>query len=219
MHSRVLIDNDVLLKVSAWRLDDVLLAAMTSGAGEPGMLGAARFVVRRRLARRGLADPDAAAAAFERLCAGMVVLEPEPAELVAAAALEEAALRAGLELDAGESQLTAILVARNARLLLTGDKRAMTALGALRPAGIGRRVASLEQLVRLLTQRLGLDVLRSAICCERQADTSMAVCFGCHRSDYPSSEIELGLVSYAQDVARAAEAILVGDAELLTITA
>jgi hypothetical protein len=219
VHSRVLIDNDVLLKVSAWRLDEALLTAMTSGACRPGMLGAARFVVRKRLARRGLVNPDAAAAAFERLCAGMVLLEPEPAELAAAAALEEAALRAGLELDAGESQLTAMLIARNARLLLTGDKRAMTALAALQPAEIGRRVASLEQLVRLFAQLLGIDVLRAAVCGERQADTSMAVCFGCHRSDYPPSEIEVGLSSYDGDLARDAGAILVADAELLAIAA
>ena len=215
----MLVDNDVMVKVSAWGLDEAFLAAMTSRAGPPGMLGAARFVVRKLLARRGLADPDAAAAVFERLRVAMVLLEPEPAELAVAAALEEAALRAGVELDAGESQLTAMLVARNARLLLTGDKRAMAALATLQPAGIGSRVASLEQLVRLFAQRLGLDVLRAAVCGEREADTSMAVCFGCHRGDYPSSEIEVGLSSYHRDVARSAAAILVADAELLAIAA
>lgn len=219
MRERVLIDNDVLLKIAAWRLEDALLAAMTTPAGTPAMLSVARHVVGRRLARRGLADAPSAIAAFRRLCAAMAMLEPEPDEIVMAADFEEAATRAGLELDAGESQLLAMLIAREARLLLTGDKRAIVGIAGLGVVAAQARVGALDQLARMLAERIGVDALRSAICAERVADTALAICFACHREECPAAEIIAGLDSYCGDIERAAGAILIRMEELRTLAA
>jgi hypothetical protein len=219
MRERVLIDNDVLLKIAAWRLEGTLLATMSTPAGTPAMLGVARHVVGRRLARRGLANAHSAIEAFRRLCGAMAMLEPEPDEIVMAAGFEEAATRAGLELDAGESQLLAMLVAREARLLLTGDKRAIVAIAGLGVVAAQARVAALDQLARIWAERIGVDALRSTICAERVADTALAICFACHREECPAAEITAGLDSYCRDIERAAGAILIGTDELRTLAA
>lgn len=218
MRERVLIDNDVLLKIAAWRLEAALLETMTTRAGAPGMLGVARFVVRRRLGRREFADRAATAAAFERLCSAMVMLEPEPVEIALAAKFEEAATSAGLELDAGESLLLAVLITRDARLLLTGDKRAIAAIAGLGIAVDGQ-IASLEQIVRLFAQRIGVDALRSAICSEHGADTALSICFACHRDACPAEEIDAGLLSYGADIERTAGTILIAPADLIALAA
>jgi hypothetical protein len=219
MRERVLIDNDVLLKIAAWRLEDVMLAATTTSAGPPAMLGVARFVVGRRLRRRELADPVAAAASFDRLCAAMAMLEPEPAEIGMAADFEEAATRAGLELDAGESQLLAMLVGRGARLLLTGDKRAIVAIASLGLNGLNGRVGALDQLIRMLVECLGVDALRAAICAGHLVDTALAICFACHRNECQAAEIDAGLESYCGDLERNAGAILIAQADLCALAA
>lgn len=220
MRDRVLVDNDVLLKAAAWRLGRELLDVLTvSGKGTPGMLAVGRFVVRRRLARRSMNDAEASSAAFEALCDALEHFEPEPHELAAAAALEEAATRAGLEFDTGESQLVAMLLAREARLLVTGDKRAIMAMATLRPDELNARVAALEQLVRVMIARFGAGRIRLGICAERQADTAMAICFACHRASCSPSEVEEGIASYCGDLAREAGVVLVADADLSALAA
>lgn len=220
MRDRVLVDNDVLLKTAAWRLGEALVEALTvPGQGTPGMLAVGRFVVRRRLARQPLNDSAAASAAFEALCEALEQLEPESEELAVAAALEEAATRAGLEFDTGESQLVAMLLIREARLLLTGDKRAIVAVASLQPEGLGARLGSLEQLVQVLIDRLGVEAIRAAICAERQADTALAICFACHHESCSRAEVYEGIASYCGDLAGKAGVFLIADAELSALAA
>jgi hypothetical protein len=149
----------------------------------------------------------------------MAMLEPEPYEIGIAADFEEAATRAGLELDAGESQLLAMLVGRGARLLLTGDKRAIVAIAGLGLAGMDGRVAALDQLIRIFVEHLGIDALRGTICAERLADTALAICFACHRDECPVAEIDAGLESYCGDLERNAGTILIAQAELCALAA
>jgi hypothetical protein len=88
MPERVLVDNDVALKVSCYDLIDETLAVTTRGAVVPAMLGVGRFVIRGRLAKaRNVANTAAATLAFERLLAGMGAVEPDDAELSLAADL------------------------------------------------------------------------------------------------------------------------------------
>src|SRR6266487_6149777 len=95
------VDNDVLLK--ALRLDCV--ATFWPMPASIGVLGAARFVIRDRIRRGGLAeaDPsieDRAVALFDAVHG----LEPTSDELDLANGLEREAQRMALPLDAGESQ-------------------------------------------------------------------------------------------------------------------
>ena len=118
MPERVLIDNDVLLKISCYTLVDEAVAATTVANVPPAMLGVGRFVVRSRLTRaRNLTNAARASAAFERLLKAVSIVEPNEAEVTLAADLEAEANRRELDLDSGESQLLAILILRACRLL------------------------------------------------------------------------------------------------------
>lgn len=220
MRERVLLDNDVLIKMSAWQLGGPLTDCLTTASGPPAMLGVAAFVIRRKLGKIGLQDPAAAEAAFARLCDALSLVEPTEEELNMAAALEEAASRADLQFDTGESQLAAILLHRRAALLATGDKRAIAALAALAPDELAGRVAPLEALLRQIAARIGIEQLRKHICNEPGADRSAAICFACHRKGaILTAEVEACLASYLGDLAKAAEPILIGDAALSALAA
>lgn len=220
MRERVLLDNDVLIKMSAWQLGRPMTDCLTTASGPPAMLGVAAFVIRRKLGKIGLQDPVAAEAAFTKLYEALSLVEPTEEELEAAAALEDAANRADLQFDTGESQLAAILLHRDAALLATGDKRAIAALAALAPDELAGRVAPLEALLRQIAARIGIEQLRAHICIEPRADRSAAICFGCHRQGaILAAEVEACLASYLGDLAKAAEPILVSDAALSALAA
>lgn len=220
MRERVLLDNDVLIKMSAWRLGGPLTDCLTTASGPPAMLGVAAFVIRRKLGNIGLRDPAAAEASFTLLCDALSLVEPTEEELQTAAALEEAANRADLQFDTGESQLAAILLHRDAALLATGDKRAIAALAVLAPDALAGRVAPLEALLRQIAARIGIEQLRAHICSEPGADRSAAICFACHREEaIITAEVEACLASYLGDLAKAAKPILISDAALSALAA
>src|SRR4051812_10824074 len=117
MAERVLVDNDIALKIAYYALCDEMLMVTTMDSQPPALLGVGRFVVRRRLARAAnIADKQAAIAAFEHLLQAMVEVEPAEAELAIAADLEAEAIHRDLELDGGECQLIAVLVNRGCDL-------------------------------------------------------------------------------------------------------
>jgi hypothetical protein len=86
MCERVLLDNDVLIKMSAWQLGGPLTECLTTASGPPAMLGLAAFVIKRKLRRIGLQDHAAAETAFTSLCETLLLVEPTEQELETAAA-------------------------------------------------------------------------------------------------------------------------------------
>lgn len=219
MPERVLVDNDVLLKVAAYGLSEVFLARTTTGGEPPAMLGVAAFVTRRRISRMSRQSPGSAAAALEAILTAAKMLEPSDDELAFAADLESAAVHSGLELDSGESQLLAILVRRNATLLITGDKRAIFAVGKVGPDAANGRVGCFEQLMEDFVRRSGQpDKLRGCICSAPDADRTMSICFGCHAPDEELSAAQVleGLVSYVRHLDGEAPGVLISAVNWLT---
>lgn len=221
MPERVLLDNDVVLKVACYALADETLAAATIDDIPPAMLGVGRFVVRSRLARASnIADPARAAAAFERMLAAMTLAEPDDAELAAAADLEAEATRRDLELDGGESQLLAMLANRACRLLITGDKRAIAAMAIVAAAQAGSRVACLEQLIAHLVATSGVREVRPGVCAEANVDRAVTNCFACAATDPPDgADVLAGLASYIRHLDRAAPGVLIPDGDLSSLAA
>jgi hypothetical protein len=126
---------------------------------------------------------------------------------------ELAALRAGVGLDAGESQLCAVLIKRLVPFLLTGDKRAIRAAEQLldsadRLAGLCGKVRCLEQLVLDTLPRGGeTNSLRERICAETEIDKALTICFGCS-SGTVDVDYFAALQSYIADLRRQATRIL-----------
>jgi hypothetical protein len=206
-----LADNDILYKGSCYQLLDSLIG---ESRADVGVLGAARFVLRRKIEKAPLFGSRAdAIAVLEAFVADAEVIEPTDDEQALAAALELRAQHEGLPFGSGESQLCAVLVSRDVSELLTGDKRAIAALERLldmesRLGPVGGRVRCLEQLVCRMIDRAGLESVREPICREPHVDRSLTICFSCG-NDAPSSDsIRDGLASYIGDVREGAGRIL-----------
>jgi len=176
------------------------------GDGLVGILGASRFVVRKRIAKAGLrGDSAVALSCFESFLAGSEIVEPSPDEQAIATRLEAAAQKMALNLDAGESQLVALVVTRVLPWLLTGDKRAITSLEMLLPAetclsAVGGKIRCLEQLVMDALLMGDANKVRRAICAEPSVDKALSICFSCTSAGADPATAQEGLASYIADL-------------------
>ena len=199
---KAVVDNDILLKGACYGLLDYLISPVCGGTEVAGVLGSARFVVRDKIQNNPLRrDRAMALAAFSDFLNRTTDLEPTETEQSMAADLEIAAQRAGLNLDAGESQLCAILVNRLLPWLLTGDKRAIIAMDRLvdldsRLDHLNGKVRCLEQLVLYALNDGNRSVFRTAVCSEPEIDKALSICFSCQSEPSAAASTEEGLRSY-----------------------
>lgn len=214
--SVALVDNDVLYKASMYGLAHSLIDTTPLGALEFHVLGAARFMISKRLAKRPPArGAELALKEFEALFAKLGVLEPTQEEVVLAADLEYLAGQAGQSLDGGESLLCAILIMRAWDLIFTGDKRAITAISTLlsqqayKP--LAGKLVCLEQLFLHLLSVGDPAAVRAAVCCEQQADRALTNCFACHSKAPAIEGFFEGLNSYIKAIRTAAPGVIPND--------
>jgi len=197
------IDNDVIFKGACYRLLADLVPERVYG--ERLVLGAARFVVRSRIARARLDAADQAQEDAVLFFANATTVEPTESELALAASLEYIAQDRGLALDGGESQLLAVAVRRRVDWFLTGDKRAIRAMEVLLDVeavlvDICGRVVCLEQLVRRLLTDKDFATVRTAICSAARADRALSFCFGCSNDRTTEDSANEGLNSHINDL-------------------
>jgi hypothetical protein len=208
------IDNDILFKGACYGLLSELIATACSGTETVGTLGSARFVVGKKIEKNNLLrDRKAALAHFFEFLNRSEALEPTQNEQNLAADLELAAQRLGINLDSGESQLCAVLVFRVLPLLLTGDKRAITAMEKLIDAdnrlnALCGKVRCLEQLVYDALMKGDHLAFRTAVCAEPQVDKALAICFSCTSQSVVLASIVEGLQSYVNALRREANHVL-----------
>lgn len=210
MPKLILLDNDVVLKVSCYSLAQEALAVMNADNVPLAALKVCKFVIQAKLKRSSnFRDPLKVRASFEELAQRIEFLEPNEEEIVVAAELEAKAHRENLELDSGESQLLAVLANRNCRLLVTGDKRAISAMAVVAMNEAANRIGCCEQLIVSLLKHAGLESTRSRICAEPQADRAISICFSCSHNSAEHDEVMAGLVSYIEHLANTAPGVLV----------
>ncbi len=209
---RIAVDTDILVKASCY--DSARL--FWPETLRIGVLGAARYVVPDAIRRKGpLRGAPSALADFETLMLRASELEPTEPELDLAIELETAAARTHLRLDAGESQLAAIVASRALDEFETGDKRGIAALdGVLNDvpgiAVLVAKVRCLEQLVRtVISTDEGLAALNVSVCSEPGVDAALTFCFAC-ASGGGRSRIEVfeGIDSFTAALRRAAPRVL-----------
>lgn len=194
------LDNDVVLKAVRYGATELFWPEPRRLA----VLGAAMYVVAGRIKRLKLAKTrpkiDDELTSF---LARTELLEPSDDELTRAAELEREAQRRSLPLDAGESQLAAMVVERAIALMTTGDKRALASFEQLLKAAswleaLRGRVRSLEQLVLDLARDDEVfETLAQRVCSDPDADTTLRICFSCYEGGHAARDaVEYGLVSY-----------------------
>jgi hypothetical protein len=177
-----------------------------------GVLGAARFVLGRALERGRARATGTARQALEDFLAAAEVLEPTDAELSVAADLERLAQHRGVSLDGGESQLAAMVAARQMSFLDTGDKRAIAAFAAIDHCvcqALRGHIRCLEQLFIPLLDAGDFAEIVASVCAEPDVDKAMTACFACNSGGASNPEaVRAGLESYIRDVVRRAPAML-----------
>jgi len=208
------IDNDILFKGACYGLLSELIATACSATEVVGTLGSARFVVAKKIEKNKLLRNRKAALTilFEFLNRSEA-LEPTQNEQNMAADLELSAQRLGINLDSGESQLCAMLVFRVLPLLLTGDKRAITAMEKLidadnRLIALCGKVRCLEQLVYDALTKGDHVAFRTAVCAAPEVDKALAICFSCTSQSVVLASIVEGLQSYVKALRMEATRVL-----------
>ena len=200
------LDNDVILKGASYGVLKDLLAAIPHGPHVHGILGAARFMLPKTLARKRVVRKEAALAELNEALETFDVLEPDHMEQRLAAELQFNAQQASLALDAGEAQLAAMVVTRELRHLLTGDKRAIAALastplpGQISREQLAHKLVCFEQAVWSLLDHQDASNVRAAICAEREVDVQMRICFSCSAPEVEETSWREGLRSAIEEV-------------------
>jgi predicted nucleic acid-binding protein len=196
------LDNDVILKAVRYGATELFWPSAT----RLGVLGAGKYVLAGRIKRENLADTKATieddlAAFLDRT----EVLEPSEHEVRGAAELEREAQKRSLPLDAGESQLAAMVVERAIAVMSTGDKRAIASFEQLLEAApwlraLCGRVRCLEQIALAVARDdQTFETLARCVCSDHGADKTMSICFSCYGGRDPlRSAVEQGLVSYIE---------------------
>lgn len=210
----VLIDVDVALKACNYRLQKALLECTTLDQ-PPALLAIGRFTLRSRgCTAKNIEDPEGTREAIDDLIANITLIQPTEEEISIAAEFEEEAAQCSLEFDTGESQLLAILIQRDASLLLTGDKRAIQALYDLGIQGIDERIACMEQLVATILGKCDYQQVRERVCREPCADIALTCCFSCAAPEVSEEGIQAGLASYIGHLRRSTGALLLTSSDL-----
>lgn len=213
----VLVDSDVILKLCLYSITPWEAGGLLAGR-ELATLEASRYILPKRLQKMRIAgERKTAAKALDSFDRHVSYVEPEQDELALAAALELSAQRNGVAFDSGESQLLALLFHRNASVMITGDKRAITALVVLGPlhdqaAAVAGKIACLEQLfIELLKVHGAGASLRAGVCSEPAVDVALSICFRCASDPADDQTYLEGLTSYLDDVRRNSGPILCGE--------
>jgi len=209
------IDNDILHKLSAYGLLLDLLGSRPLDNDNFLMLGAARYIVLKKLQKKPpVRGAELSIAEFEAAIAKIDTIEPSDEEVKLASEFEYAAQQLNVDFDPGESLLCAALLLRGGGHIFTGDKRAVLALQALLnaeaiSAEVCHRVACLEQLFLLLLQNKEHADIRSAVCAEQTVDRALANCFSCYSKNSGVDTWREGLASYIRDLLAKAPRVLI----------
>jgi hypothetical protein len=223
MYDGGMLDNDVLIKVCCYRIARDLLQIFQN-IGPLATLAVTRIIVREQIRRSTrITDKTAAETELDVILEQLESVEPTQQEVDLAAEFEAIALAQNLPFDAGESQMLAVVVYRTTLLIVTGDKRAVTAAAPIlsacnMPSVCDGRLVCLEQIVLAILRRRSASELQSQICLERSADKVLAIVFRC-TSGQPAVEVDVeeGLRSYIASL-RATAPNLIFDEDLFSVT-
>jgi hypothetical protein len=222
MAESLLCDNDIILKSCCCDLSVEVLICLTC-IGEIGILGAAQYVVASRISRSTrIANKAVAQTNFEVFISSVQIIEPTDNELELAAEFESEAQKFNLSLDGGESILLAALLYRAPSLMLTGDKRAITAIEMLKArnasaAQIPQQIACLEQLFLSLLQSNDFKMLQERVCHEPATDVVLSNCFSCKSGKFSQQSIQDGLTSYVTALRLVALSVLLPTIDLSAV--
>lgn len=201
MPTRLLVDNDVLIKLAHWGLLERLAPIFGAETSQVAALESLQFRA-RRVDKRLFSSTEVAQSLVEFLARTTSVPVAEPAEL--------AQLQDIVGLDAGEVALAAACLSDPEALLITGDKRAISALVTSCPPEIKERlcgrVICLEQLLVLMADQDPSYMVIEGIMRCREIDTAARAVVG--PSGCSESSFREGMGAYINDLRRSSGPLL-----------
>jgi hypothetical protein len=203
------IDNDILLKLVAFRLFKDAIASLGLTQNDLRVLPTAKSVFLRKRSQREIYSDDI----WEQAIALVESCQSIPSLSAVASAetlIEATQLEPFKDIHQGESSL--ILATRNTPgfVLMSGDKSCLKVLPQIPPNMYKRlcgNVVCLEQIILVMIDVLGFDEVCSRITPATQYDKTMKICFG-YSEPFPEMEVRTALQSYLNDIHSAAPGLL-----------
>lgn len=200
MPTPLLIDNDVVIKLSQYGLLDQLLPAVGAEAESTFVLEELRYVAKLHKPEEaekffGSAEAYKMALDFYNECSFAEIESTEIVNLILS--LDRP------NLDQGEQVLLGCLMEKENSKMFTGDKRAIGAIDKLEKDGLVtlgvHRILILEVAIRRLIGYLGFEEVSLRIRAQPDVDTAICLCFG--RSSPSNAEtVSAGLASYIDNL-------------------
>lgn len=201
MPTRLLVDNDVLIKLAHWGLLERLAPSLGAEASQVAALESLQFRARRA---------DKKLFSSTEVARSLADFLGHTSSLPVADLAEIAQLQGIVGLDAGEVALVAACLSDSEALLITGDKRAIGALFTSCPPEITERlcgrVICLEQLMVLMADQGPSSAVIEGIMRCREIDTAVRAVVGpsgCHESSFRE-----GMGAYICDLRRSTGPLL-----------
>lgn len=174
---KILIDNDAVLKLSAFKLLDHAIRLTGGETCETLVLDSAKYYIRRKqdkLRHKYTASGVESALKFVEQCSS---IEAAPDSIVFST------LNAIENIDPGEAILFATAHTDTDACILTGDKRSLVAVASndgAKPtyASLKSRVVCLESILIGLIIHLGFDEVKTQIIAVHDCDTAIRAAFG-----------------------------------------
>lgn len=167
------LDNDILLKLSAFDLLDEIIAALHIDSENLRVLDTARFVFssNRMVTRKYSQSVRDRAIQFVNNCQPVIVSDCDEFDVLTQL------------LDVGEATLVMATLDSDSFILMTGDKRCLQTV-ATRPEiadayeRLQGRVICLEQVLLRLIRSVGFEVVKARVIVAWDCDTAIKACFG-----------------------------------------
>ena len=199
------LDNDVILKLTTYRMLDEALDCFKIDRSDIRVLESARFVfVSPKLRKKYSEETLISATEFVNKCPKIATQDSEEYRL-----LEKQIKN---DIDPGEATLIAATFQESASLLATGDKRCLKALANTEcldfiHQGLQGRVICLEQIICKLIEIQGFDWVLERIIPNLDCDKALKSAFGSGSNS--QCETVLGtLTGYIQDLQKTSSGIL-----------
>jgi hypothetical protein len=199
------LDNDVILKLTTYRMLNQALDCLEIDRSDIRVLESARFVFgSKKLQKKYSAETLLSAIEFVKSCATISAQDNDEYRL-----LEKQAKN---DIDPGEATLIAATFHESASLLATGDKRCLQALATIESLELIHkklqgRVICLEQIICKLIETQGFDWVLEKVLPNLDCDKALKSAFGSGSNSQYDTVLET-LNSYIQDLQTTSSGIL-----------
>jgi hypothetical protein len=199
------LDNDVILKLTTYRMLDQALDCLEIDRSDIRVLASARFVfTSKKLQKKYSEEMLLSAIEFVKSCTTISAQDNDEYRL-----LEKQAKN---DIDPGEATLIAATFHESASLLATGDKRCLKALFSIESLELIHkklqgRVICLEQIICKLIETQGFDWVLERVLPNLDCDKALKSAFGSGSNSQSGTVLET-LNSYIQDLQKTSSGIL-----------